>query len=98
MTKKLIITKKEAIAKCKEMWKLIQDSNMTKYEFLRHHPEWRNLYRYGCSLCEYQNNFPKDDDCEHCPLMTKYHKSCVELGYKGSFRSTPKWMKAVLGL
>jgi len=82
MTKALTITKKQAIAECKELWEEIVVSGLSKWVFI-HTPaglRWRAKdYGADCPLCEYGLNFIYP--CNHCPLVVQYNTSCTHLGY-----------------
>lgn len=98
------MTKKQAIKDCKELWKAIEKSGLSKSDFLRSEEgevyDDRNYFG-GCPLCEYTRvrdpeNFPS---CSTCPLVTKYSKRCDQLGYTiiGSTASE-EFFAAVRGL
>jgi len=79
MGKKLYVTKKQAIADCKTIWKLVLDKNLlSKREALNLLPEMDNKYPYeGCPLCSYVDQFSHYEACtRHCPYYAKYNRKC----------------------
>ena len=80
MTRKLKITKKQAIKECKELWKRIYESGLQKHRYMETHEHT------SCPLCEYVMQFSYLT-CRHCPLITKFNKGCVELNYFGDATS-----------
>jgi len=106
MTKKLTLTKKEAIAECKKMWKEIEKSGLSKTAFLFDSDAgkyWRmKNYRAGCPLCEYAAERAGElkmlGRCQFCPLETKYHQSCFQLGFYPTAVHEPRFLEAVRNL
>ena len=95
----MAITRRKAISECKRLWKEIEESGKTKYNFIYRSPagdKWlAKHYQGGCPLCEYSGI-----NCKICPLKTQYGKCCDELGFEnhGHIPSTPEWFEAVRGL
>ncbi len=91
------LSKKQAIAECRQLWKEIEESGLGKSKFLyetdRGKAWLKKDYQGNCPLCEYTN------DCHTCPLMTKYGKECRELGFTvGSNSTEPRFFEAIRGL
>lgn len=100
MIKKLELTKKQAIKECKELWEEIEASGLSKGEFLYSTKEgrrWRHKnYSCDCPPCHFDKQF--NDDCTHCPLVTKYGKDCYGLGYCGKELHSLSFIEAIRNL
>lgn len=95
----MYITRKEAVRECKELWKEIEESGLTKYEFLNSFDgaKWKaKHYQSNCPLCEYAHYF--SSGCLQCPLITQYSKRCDELDFGNNMHSKPKWFGYIRGL
>ena len=95
--KKQKLTEEQAIKECKELWAAIEESGLSKDDFLRTEEGkayWKKDYAANCPLCEYAATV----DCNCCPLITKYGKDCFSLGFRSVVRATEKFFAAVRGL
>jgi hypothetical protein len=68
------LTAKTAIIECKEIWKEIKASGLSKSDFLRETPageSWLEKYYHNdCPLCEYFRGY--ESTCSKCPLVIQY--------------------------
>lgn len=97
------LTKREAIRECKKLWEEIEESELSKIDFLNSPDgeKWADKnYGNDCPLCEYTGFL----SCQKCPLKTQYEKDCCDLGFrdldanlKGEI-SLPSFFEAVRGL
>ncbi len=75
------LTKKKAIVECKALWKEIEESGLSKNDFLDSPAgeRWESKgYEANCPLCEYVG----ENDCEEkCPLYLQYGEMCMDLGF-----------------
>lgn len=108
MTRKLKITKRQAIKECKELWELIAKDKLlcSKYEVIKKYNLKIAAYRNECPLCEYVaqfetegdhagylNKFPGNLCLMFCPLCKKFEdRGCLELGYPYSY---PKFVSYI---
>lgn len=91
------LTKRESIRVCKKLWKEIEESGLSKQEFLDTPAgeKWRDKeYQNNCPLCEYDGK----NECNKCPLHTQYGKGCHSLGFMETEPISPEWFEAVRGL
>ncbi|KKN78470.1 hypothetical protein LCGC14_0350020 [marine sediment metagenome] len=90
------MTKREAIRECKGLWKEIERSGKSKWEFLESPAgkKWKDKdYTSDCPLCEYS-----DGDCDKCLLLIQYGEDCYDLGYEDDRLNSPSFFEAVRGL
>jgi hypothetical protein len=78
-------TKVEYIRECKDIWRKIKASGLSKYGWLETTEEGRSFkmkrYTHDCPLCE------------------QYREECYALGYNGRDEGYPEsWFKAIEGL
>jgi len=95
------MNKRQAIKECKELWREIEESGLSKTEFLRTPADekWVNKDYWGdCPLCEYSQSKEGMATCNHCPLVTQYGKNCYKLGFNDDKLSLPSFFKAIRGL
>ena len=97
-----MLTKKQAIKECKELWVEIKRSKLSKDDFLETEDgkKWVDKdYYQDCPLCQYvyqKDNFK--DYCASCPLCIQYKGAgCYDLGYD-SLETTTKWLNVIKGL
>jgi hypothetical protein len=76
------ITKKEAITKCKAMWKLVLDGKAkNKWEAFDIIRKTDPNFIHSCYLCAYDaQNHVLDQCCTHCPLVVQLGKRCKDPG------------------
>ena len=103
MTKKLTLTKRQAIEECKELWAEIEASGLSKDNFLSQTEAGRNWHhrRYfsSCPLCHYsKKNRWLIARCQFCPLVTRYGKVCFDLGFHNFSMHEPRFLEAIKGL
>jgi hypothetical protein len=97
MTKKLHLTKRQAIKECKELWAEAERSKQDKFiVFRRLFPE-KNYFN-SCPLCEYSTQFVKPGShllakCSVCPFITQLGYSCLSLEY--TLTGSPTFFQAV---
>lgn len=89
-----------AIRECKEIWREIKASGLSKEKFLALHPMHKvNSYKKHCPLCEISfHTVRRNSDshlvckecCPTCPLVIQYgvasrNLKCFNLGYREGF-------------
>ncbi len=90
-----MLTKKKAISECKELWKEIDESGLSKDAFLDTPAgkKWMDKeYESDCPLCEYAYDPIKK--CPQCPLVKQYGQICFGLGFYGADRNS-SFFKAI---
>ncbi len=91
------MNKRKAISECKKLWKEIDESGLSKDEFLDTPAgkKWRDKnYHSDCPLCEYAYEI---NICHRCPLVKQYGRGCFDLGF-GLFGRNPGFFDAIRGL
>lgn len=91
--------KQQAIRECKTLWQAIRKSGLDKMTFMlsTQGEKWLNKeYPNDCPLCAYDSQF--GDDCNHCPLVVQYDKSCWDLGYVYRDKCTTAFFEAIENL
>jgi hypothetical protein len=100
-------TKIEYIRECKEVWRKIKASGLSKDEWLETEDGKMFLvseYENDCPLCEGFLNYSKNDkfssstSCRKCPLVEQYDGNCYDLGYNDDGNYPDKWFEAIEGL
>jgi len=108
------LTKEQAIKECQELWKEIEESGLSKRNFLDTGVavKWMGKdYAFECPLCEYNHRrkklsrdsklytcFPNNERCNYCPLVKQYDRTCIGLGFSNYDIPTPEWLNAIRGL
>lgn len=97
-------TKKEYIRECKEIWRKIKASGLSKYEWLETE-EGREFAAKGyynrCPLCEFVHSYAATANgfyCPTCPFQKQYDKVCYDLGYDDDGNYPDEWFEAIEGL
>ena len=74
MTKQPIITKKQALLLTRDMWDLIADKGINKYDACNMVKGSRNQPFNSCFLCEYASSHKriKDGNSCNCPIWGKW--------------------------
>lgn len=93
------LTREEAISECKELWRQIKESGLSKSEFLDTPTGkiWKDKdYQNNCPLCQYA--LKDGGGCSYCPLIKQRKQGCSTLGFYETHVSEPKWFEAVEGL
>ncbi len=96
-----MLTKREAIRECKELWGEIEKSRLSKSGFLnsKDGEKWlKKGYVCNCPLCDVA-----DANCDDCQLTIQYGTnsdflSCYDLGFDENEVPTPEWLNAIKGL
>ena len=91
------MTRKEAVRECKLLWEEIEESGLSKLNFLASPAgvKWFDKeYQDNCPLCNYVAD---KIGCDMCPLVKQYGKRCGELGY-GSNPPDPEFFETVRNL
>ena len=85
----------KAIKECKQMWKDIADSKLSKYSFLRSSKgaKWEAKgYSGNCPLCDFVSSLGVEGGlCTDCPLKTQFGETCNSLGYMSSLPCPEFW-------
>jgi len=109
-----MLTEKQAIQECQDLWDDIKKSRKSKNGYLTRHPELHDRWECDCPLCEWVEQ-GKDTERELeklvvygrlwcsdkrrvCSLIKQYGKNCKTLGYTENRPPSAKWMKSVRGL
>lgn len=99
-----MMTERESIRECKEMWGEIRESGLSKMDFLGTEAgnKWKMKdYDSSCPLCEYVVQQPRVIGVSacgyYCPVYAKVNKTCYTLGYDEN-PPTPKWFALVESL
>ncbi len=87
MSRKLVVTKRQAIRDCKKIWKLVANGQAkSKFDALKKLPEMYNKYGIEhsyCPLCTYTEQFENraNQSCTlHCPFCIQYGYYCTGIG------------------
>lgn len=95
------LTKKKAISECKELWAEIEESELSKEDFLKtgEGQNWRDKkYNFDCPLCQFTSHGSEMNECRLCPLVIHYADDCFSLGYEPYEISDPSFFEAIKGL
>jgi hypothetical protein len=91
-------TKIEYIKECKEEWRTIKASGLSKEDWLDT-DEGKVFkakgYKNNCPLCEGFFNYFM---CKDCPLMKQYGDDCGGLGFDDNRIPRDEWFEAIEGL
>ncbi len=96
----MAINKKGAISRCKKLWEKIEESGLSKGDFLKSSAVllWKKSYKHGCPLCEYA----RKDNCQKCPLPMVPERDvvcrCYNLGFTESDIPTKEWLDIIKAL
>ena len=92
------LTKKKAIAACKKLWREIEESGLSKEEFIGSKVgiKWLGKYDRNCPLCQYTYDFGWN--CRSCPLPGENLCRCYNLGFTDEEPPTPEWLAVIKAL
>ena len=91
------MNRRTAIGECKKLWGEIEDSGLSKDDFLLtpSGSTWRNKYEAACPLCDYVTSKGNGGVCEQfCPLYLQLGDDCADLGFEAE-RPCPSFWEAV---
>ncbi len=94
------MNKKQAVKECKELWREIRASGLSKEEFLDS-PQgrgWLGRYDGDCPLCELAKKTGCPNCGDVCPLFAQYGSDCFDLGYSLDIVCPPEWFEAIENL
>ena len=92
--------KRTAIRECKNLWKEIDESGLSKDDFLytTEGEKWLDKrYLSACPLCEYVIS-SKEGDCDACPLCEQFDMTCFSLGFHHTEKHSRDFLRAVRNL
>jgi hypothetical protein len=93
-------TKIEYIRECKEIWRKIKASRLSKESWLMTEDGkvYYNMYLHDCPLCDGYFRLGAMHNCPKCPLVEQYGKDCYDLGYNEDVVCPEEWFETIEGL